>query len=242
LKALFSLWTARKSKAGGDAFEELLQELKKNKFLARPRIKVLAEWDTVSAMSRKSFRPPAFSFVTDTVPSCVESAFHAMSIHESRYKFAPMPYHMASSTTTVVRQCLFVGSHSDIGGGNYDAGLSMLSFLWMIASIRNVSQAEFDDVVIFGDYVPLAVEWPLPSYRNLWRQKKKTYISCSESKGEFSLEIRWQAISAALSNLHRISPGLTSELVETGEVVFFWICCVSAWQVLACLQYGLTSR
>jgi hypothetical protein len=195
-----------------------INKLKSNMFLVHPRINVLAEWDTVSAMGRVRFRPPEFSFVTDTVPSCVDSAFHAMSIHESRYKFAPMPYHTASSRTKTVRQCLFVGCHSDIGGGSYDAGLSMLSFLWMIASISEVSSAQFDNAVMFGYHVPLAVESRLPSHRNLWRREKSTFISCSHSKGESDLETLDSFASVAMSDVFRVSPTLTPQLVEAFEV------------------------
>jgi uncharacterized protein (DUF2235 family) len=188
LNALFRLWRLQRSEADGKKLDRFIAKLESNKFLIKPRINVLAEWDTVSAMGRMRFRPPEFSFVTDTVPGCVDSAFHAISIHESRYRFAPMPYHTASSRTKTVRQCLFVGCHSDIGGGSYDAGLSMLSFLWMVASISNVSSAQFDNAVIFGYHVPLAVESRLPSHRNLWRREKSTFISCSHSKGEFANE------------------------------------------------------
>ncbi|KAK6850056.1 hypothetical protein PG995_013889 [Apiospora arundinis] len=50
-------------------------------------IRVLAEWDTVSAVG---IWESHLSFVGATVPKNVENAFHAVSIHEKRKKFQPM--------------------------------------------------------------------------------------------------------------------------------------------------------
>ncbi|KAI4673885.1 uncharacterized protein J4E84_010882 [Alternaria hordeiaustralica] len=111
------MWKQQKSEADEKKLDKLVKDLERNHFLFKPGIKVLAEWDTVSAMGLHIWAPE-FSFVSDTVPKCVESAFHAMSIHERRFEFEPMPYRRGyeethTEKTRTVRQCLFVGCHFD---------------------------------------------------------------------------------------------------------------------------------
>jgi uncharacterized protein (DUF2235 family) len=184
LDTLFSLWRLQGSGDNKKELEQIIKLLDVNEFLARrPKIKVLAEWDTVSAMGIRHMKTPEFAFVNYKVPECVESAFHAIAIHERRYKFAPMPYYKARPDTNV-RQCLFAGCHFDIGGGNEDAGLSMLPFLLMVDSISSASSAKFDNVVMFGYRMPLAVESRLRFDFKLRRVRDSSYITCSESFGK----------------------------------------------------------
>lgn len=113
------------------------------------RIKVLAEWDTVSAMSAPfSLKPRPLSFVQNEVPSAVENAFFALALHEERPTFSPMIW-KTCNPGTVVRQCAFMGCHADVGGGNPDSGLSTIALLWMIAQIESVSYAKFDNEGLF---------------------------------------------------------------------------------------------
>ncbi|KAI0860406.1 hypothetical protein F4860DRAFT_479124 [Xylaria cubensis] len=53
-----------------------------------------------------------------------------------------------------VRQCLFLGSHSDIGGGNIDAGLSTISLYWMVARIKKACGARFDKRMLSQFVIP----------------------------------------------------------------------------------------
>jgi hypothetical protein len=164
MRTLFSLWERQ-----DPTLDDIVRQLEgdrdsegkitmKNAFLVKTRIRVLAEWDTVSAMATLSQN---FHFVNDTVPDCVDYAFHALALNETRRSFVPMLYTKAGDDTKVL-QCGFVGCHSDIGGGNEDAGLSTLSLIWMISAIESFSKANFDRRVMLGDNVPLAVE--LQSY------------------------------------------------------------------------------
>ncbi|KAF5642345.1 hypothetical protein F52700_3171 [Fusarium sp. NRRL 52700] len=119
------------------------------------RIKVLAEWDTVSAV--RSLRPwkKKLSFVNDEVPGNVDYAFHAVALHEKRRSFKPMLWKMKAEADTTVQQCAFVGCHSDIGGGNPDPGLSTSSLLWMISQIQGASKAKFDHTTLLQFITPL---------------------------------------------------------------------------------------
>ncbi|KAI4613544.1 uncharacterized protein J4E87_009845 [Alternaria ethzedia] len=210
LETLFTMWKQQKSEADKKKLDKLVDDLESNNFLFKPGIKVLAEWDTVSAMGLHIWAPE-FSFVSDIVPKCVESAFHAMSIHERRFEFEPMPYRRGyeeahTEKTRTVRQCLFVGCHFDIGGGNEDAGLSMLPFLWMVDAISSASSARFSSLAIFGYHVPLAInsklnpslwhrskDWVMGKYHET---EKPVYTTCSSAKGYLQPSHRglWQIL------------------------------------------------
>ena len=127
------------------------------------RIKVLAEWDTVSALwSRK------FDFVKGEVPSVVDNAFMAIALDEERWSFKPIPWTKRGQPVKNwerkpednhkqrVEQRLFTGSHSDIGGGDNDAGLSTISLLWMVSQIQSVSDAAFDRGALLQVILPLS--------------------------------------------------------------------------------------
>ncbi|KAK8034155.1 hypothetical protein PG993_009150 [Apiospora rasikravindrae] len=100
------------------------------------RIKVLAEWDTVSSLGLWG---NSLSFVGNKVPENVDNAFLAVSLHEKRKKFSPMLWGSEENrgTKTNIKQCIFAGCHSDIGGGNPDPALSMASFFWMVGQIKD---------------------------------------------------------------------------------------------------------
>ncbi|KAK7979656.1 hypothetical protein PG989_012113 [Apiospora arundinis] len=106
------------------------------------KIKVLAEWDTVSALGLWA---NPLSFVGNKVPENVEHAFLAVSLHEKRQKFSPMLWDSEENreTKTNIKQCIFAGCHSDIGGGNPDPALSSASFFWMIGQIKESCKARF---------------------------------------------------------------------------------------------------
>jgi hypothetical protein len=139
------------------------------------RIKVLAEWDTVSALWGGRL-----NFVQGEVPSSVDNSFLAIALDERRWSFQPMiwtkrrepiegwtvPYDAEGTDKTKkasgesakapVRQLLFSGTHSDIGGGNTDSGLSTIPLLWMLASIRQVSKTGFDYDALLQSILPLS--------------------------------------------------------------------------------------
>ncbi|CAI9634485.1 unnamed protein product [Alternaria burnsii] len=200
LESLFEEWK------NGKDITKSIDKLQTNGLLVRTRIKVLAESDTVSSIFSREF-----SFVGASVPSCVDSAFHAISIHERRFGFDPMPYRTAGMRTTV-QQCAFVVCHSDIGGGSEDSGSSMLPFVWMISAIQSASKARLDKFVMFRYYMPLAIELQPTSgqWRSMldWKTSKEpiankgTFISSSESKGYLKCSHRgWWAV------WKRVTPG-----------------------------------
>lgn len=142
-------------------------------------VTVLAEWDTVGAMGLPFLPWPhkLLSLVNDEVPSKVKHAFLAFALNEQRPSFVPMLWRKKGSGSRDVKQCAFLGSHSDVGGGNQDAGLSTVSLLWMISQIRRVCGARFDDGALLEMFTPLQYSlfgnlvegprmfWPRPTPR-----------------------------------------------------------------------------
>ncbi|KAK7967999.1 uncharacterized protein PG986_002276 [Apiospora aurea] len=180
LKTLYRLW---KGNAGykpaqwvpreqwPEAYRKLHNTLQAlDTFLVEPvggvRIKVLAEWDTVSAMGLWG---NPLSFVGSKVPENVDNAFLAVSLHEKRRKFKPMLWDSEENrgTKTNIKQCIFAGCHSDIGGGNPDPALSAASFFWMVGQIRDCGcNAYFAHHTTTFEYVT-----PFQVKRSLWSKR-----------------------------------------------------------------------
>lgn len=120
-------------------------------------IKFIGVWDTVG-----SRRLPAsmgglarlwnrrYEFHDCVLSRQVENAYHALAIDERRKSFEPalwewdehkLPYRRR------VRQVWFAGSHSDVGGGYADRGLSDVTLQWMISRARLHGLAFYEGAV-----------------------------------------------------------------------------------------------
>ncbi|KAM6513247.1 hypothetical protein FALCPG4_015697 [Fusarium falciforme] len=97
------------------------------------QIKAYAVWDTVKSLAGKS---KCFNFVGERLPSNIEKAFQALALDERRKMFRPVV--LTCSPSTDLKQCWFLGSHSDIGGGYKNSGLANISLCWMISQLRDL--------------------------------------------------------------------------------------------------------
>ncbi|KAI1733537.1 hypothetical protein F4680DRAFT_441316 [Xylaria scruposa] len=117
-------------------------------FFLEAKIKILAEWDPVKSLVWPRFHgQKRLANMTKIVPKRVENAFVAISLHEKRWSYKPVLWGKQEKGQNV-HQCAFLGSHSDIGGGNIDAGLSTISLFWMVAKIQEACGARFDRDVL----------------------------------------------------------------------------------------------
>ncbi len=66
------------------------------------------------------------------LPERAQHVFHAMAMDETRYNF---PLHRLGKNPRLV-EVWFRGVHSDIGGGNGNAGLSSITLDWMLECAR----------------------------------------------------------------------------------------------------------
>ncbi|KAL9106011.1 MAG: hypothetical protein Q9227_008919 [Pyrenula ochraceoflavens] len=128
------------------AFDRLLE----NKDLLRRQIqiKVCALWDTVASIGNlerfclSEPQPPAgLEFVDSLLLDRIENAFHALSLHERRLDFVPIVWRTSEGETkqrsSRLRQCWFVGYHSDIGGSESPESLAHISLAWMMARLQD---------------------------------------------------------------------------------------------------------
>ncbi|MCJ1386898.1 hypothetical protein MMC17_010026 [Xylographa soralifera] len=165
LPAIFELWKKQKSSDQNNdladkkstPLEEHCQALiakyentkqqptggkRRGKFLRRGvHIKACAVWDTVKSLGfpwpkrvphKKSKR---YNFVNHRLTPNIDNAFQALSLDERRWHFPPVIW-SKSHRNQALKQCWFLGSHSDIGGGYRNAGFANISLCWMISQLR----------------------------------------------------------------------------------------------------------
>lgn len=104
-------------------------------------IKFLGVWDTVGALGipLKWFDRlnKKYQFHDVKISSQINYAYHALAIDEHRGIFAPTLWEVSESAVSglnkqVSEQVWFSGSHSNIGGGYIDTGLSDTALQWMM--------------------------------------------------------------------------------------------------------------
>jgi hypothetical protein len=77
-----------------------------------------------------------WAFHDTELSSRVTAAFHALAVDEQRSAFRPTQWHQqqgAAERGQEVKQVWFTGTHSDVGGGFQETGLSDIPLLWMAA-------------------------------------------------------------------------------------------------------------
>lgn len=114
------------------------------------RIEAMAIWDTVDALG---IPMPWGSHRLDSghvpgvgdKPLCnMNNVFHALALNERRKDYRPVLWSSPVADTNL-NQCWFLGSHSDVGGGNEDIGLSNITLLWMAAQLRESTHLIISD-------------------------------------------------------------------------------------------------
>ena len=106
-------------------------------------VEVVAVWDTVGSLGIPDFtlrsgRVDAFQFADTKLAAQVKRGFHAVSVDERRSDFTPTLW----DADPRIRQVLFPGAHSDVGGGypgtNAESGLSDCALAWMMTQLDPV--------------------------------------------------------------------------------------------------------
>lgn len=140
LGVLYEKWNASyKSKDNADANAEwntMRDKLEQKQLLLKnPCIIACAVWDTVAALPKDEL-----SFVDQKIPRSVRLAVHALALNEQRTQFTPLLWHEDEGRTNPPRlhQCWFLGSHSDVGGGNSYPDLANIAFAWVISHLQNL--------------------------------------------------------------------------------------------------------
>lgn len=113
----------------------------------KPRFKLIGVWDTVGALGAPT---PLLGWISrklwvgfhDTELRNTDYAYHALAIDERRKPFAPSIWTKADDCLDM-QQVWFAGTHSNVGGGYDEIGLSDTAFAWMLNKAR-LRGLEFD--------------------------------------------------------------------------------------------------
>ena len=104
-------------------------------------IEFLGVWDTVPALGVPGAVIDTFvNFIPSwkhryhdfTLHPSVKNAYHAISIDDNRKWFQPTIWNSYNKKYQNVEQVWFSGSHTDVGGGFQDPGLSDITLEWML--------------------------------------------------------------------------------------------------------------
>lgn len=104
-------------------------------------IEFIGVWDTVPALGLPA---AVINKLVNVVPSwkhrfhdfrlhpSIKNAYHALSIDDDRQWFLPTIWDAYNDAYQKVEQVWFSGSHTDVGGGFDEAGLSDITLEWMV--------------------------------------------------------------------------------------------------------------
>lgn len=127
-----------KNQAGTKERTDFAQDVIKNFSLGRtPLVHFVGVWDTVEAIGLGGVGSIRISNSKGFADKRFAHVRHAMSLHESRSKYAPRRYDDPHFTTEEkpwrsYDQRWFRGVHSDVGGSYARDGLSNLTLAWMV--------------------------------------------------------------------------------------------------------------
>jgi len=197
LRGLFSLWSqhefkprfGRKGAAPSPVADELTRAVNDLKpLLKKVKIKALVVYDTVSALGLPSFfAPRPMAFVGKQVPKNVQHAFQALALDERRGAFEPVIWESGEesegSDTEIVKQCWFLGCHSDIGG-NGDAALGAVTLLWVIGLLQKHTGVSFDHGEVLRHLKHRLLEWEVRVHKVWGTFKQKSVLSTITNSGE----------------------------------------------------------
>ncbi|EMD89281.1 hypothetical protein COCC4DRAFT_195952 [Bipolaris maydis ATCC 48331] len=110
-------------------------------------IKCIAVWDTVGSLGiprigilqragLQSKQSRATTFYDTKLSNCVENAFQALALDETRSSFAPAIWEKPEGNRTTLRQVWFPGAHANVGGGYDDMQIANISLAWMMSQLE----------------------------------------------------------------------------------------------------------
>ncbi|HEY2760558.1 MAG TPA: DUF2235 domain-containing protein [Pirellulales bacterium] len=174
-------------------------------------IEFIGVWDTVGALGNPLLLKFGNEFHDVGLSTMVRYAYHAVSIDEKRKQFVPAlwqqqsppPAEMQAAVEQIsgrpwsqtLEQRWFCGTHSNVGGGYRDAGLSDVALRWMIAKAQGAGLSIAAPVTAASALGTLRESW-----RGIWRflGRKPRAIdepapdSVTREQLDDSVAVRWQ--------------------------------------------------
>ncbi|KAI0100114.1 hypothetical protein GGR51DRAFT_564522 [Nemania sp. FL0031] len=187
LDGLFTLWANQQplpshKRSAKNILADRTLELEGLGALSKVKIKACVVWDTVSNLVTLTPWMRPFSFVGSRIPSAVQHAFQVLALDEARSQFKPSIWTSKDSQETKAKQCWFLGSHADVGG-NGNAALGAITLIWIIAQLRAVSNAKFNETEIQKHLKLRFFEWKLAGNWFSRRLKQSLTLSHRSSSG-----------------------------------------------------------
>ena len=160
-------------------------------------INFMGLWDTVGAMGgpddlmlsrmvRIIFRQSYPDFGDNYIRHTTKHVAHALAVDDHRKSFSPKLWLESHGNNAIVEQMWFAGSHSDVGGGYADNGLSAISLDWMISKAAHAGII-FDESKVaksIEGYNPLGkLHNPRTGFGRLQRRKVRDVLQISSSAG-----------------------------------------------------------
>lgn len=160
-----------RSEHNPDAHET--QAFRESMGAVQTEIAFLGVWDTVGSLGIPGFRKytaPHHQFNDLMLSRWVRNAYQVLAIDEHRRPFAASIWHVKDGVETPLTQTLqrceqvwFPGTHSNIGGGYADTGLSDMAFQWMMR------KAFACGLTFEGNYIARAIQ---PDFRGELRESR----------------------------------------------------------------------
>ncbi len=120
----------------GDDVDSFTARTFRSAFSRKITVKFLGIWDTVGALGipldiLSEFNLKFYEFHDTKLSSIVENAYQAIALDEHREHYDVALWDPNITQQQMMAQRWFIGSHSDIGGGNNDHQLSDISLRWI---------------------------------------------------------------------------------------------------------------
>jgi uncharacterized protein (DUF2235 family) len=117
------------------------------------KVKFIGVWDTVGTLGiplrgLRWVTRRKYQFHNTELSEFVDYAYHALAIDEHRAPFEPTLWSYKPKENQKVEQVWFCGTHSDVGGGRSERGLSDITLQWMIDKAHNSAELEFNQTAI----------------------------------------------------------------------------------------------
>ena len=195
------------------------------------KIEACVLWDTVSALALPAprglqpWKYTKYEFVETTMPDSIKNVFHALALNEERRDFKPVVFSKPSPNTNL-RQCWFLGSHSNVGGGEKDVALSNISLSWMIAQLSRFTKLRFANFVQeFVHSTP--VDWSMhvrsleggPSLSS--SKRPNLYQEVARLLEEDTSELRKGKIEESYKSVYKISGAKKRSLAQYRRLISF---------------------
>ncbi len=127
----------------GDDADSFTAKTFRSAFARNVKVKFLGIWDTVGALGipldiLKEFNLKFYEFHDTKLSGIVENAYQAIALDEHREHYDVSLWNSNIAPQQKMEQRWFIGSHSDIGGGNKDHRLSDMTLRWIQDKARAV--------------------------------------------------------------------------------------------------------